>query len=56
MALTALLDAGQRGARLGGSFLLRSSVALAHAQFDLPDGQDFGYHHSPMEPVAVAIA
>ena len=29
MALTALVGAGRRGARLGGSFLLRSSVALA---------------------------
>jgi len=29
--------------------------AMRDAQFDLPDGQDFGYHPSPMEPVVVAI-
>ena len=32
MALTALVGAGRRGARLGGSFLLRSSVTLARSR------------------------
>jgi hypothetical protein len=34
---------------------LPMAPAMRDAQFDLPDGQDFGYHPSPMEPVVVAI-
>ena len=35
---------------------LPMAPAMRDAQFDLPEGQDFGYHPSPMEPVVVAIA